>query len=199
MTAGTILRAIETYLRPVVAEVKGICDVAETEWDALQNLAVKPEGFRVVLTWTKAKNADGKTSRSGITTGTLSAYFIAGKGLEAKPGDSFHRTGTGGSLAFIERFEWVIKMLRALEFDHDSIDCEENLAFQGYEVLKFDDKNIARTARADFEILYALDDPTGESGIDPVTLYGGITFTISGGYLLITKNGVTRKVRLLEV
>jgi hypothetical protein len=198
MTAGTILRALETYLQPLVAAVKGDVSVAETEWDAMEQLVQAPERFRVVLSWQREKAAE-ESGRSGIVAGTLAAYVQAPKNLEINPKKSIHREGTGGSMPFLDRAHWVIRMLRAVAFDHDQVDCQENLNYRGLEWLKFEETLAWRTIRAEFDITFAHDDPADESGIDPLTLYGAITFTIEGAYLLITKNGVTRKVRLLEV
>lgn len=189
MDSATILQAVEDYLQPLLAAEKGLLSVAETEEDAIELLANGPERWRVILTM------DGDESRedlnpAGLVVGTLVAWVQSPKGFEAKPGKGLHRASTSGGPSFMTRLHWVIRKLRALQFQHEQIACQ-GLEYKGWNWLRFEETAAFRTARARFEIVFAHDDPETDPGA-LATIAPGFAITGLDGtdFYTVSRNGV---------
>lgn len=200
MQIATILAALEDYLRPIVEADAGVLSVSETETDALEMLAGNaPDKWRVVL------SCDGETApeefgRAGHVLGRVLVYLQQPKGLENPQRKSLHRARTGKQTPFLARLHWLIRKLRAVQFDHDEIDAQQALNYRGWEWIKVDGFAAFRAARAQFEILFVHDDPASELPTpDPVLTPSTPTLAIVGAYLHITLGGATKRVRVMDL
>lgn len=163
MTITAILTALEDYLRPLVLAEKGILSVAETAEDAMELLSGDaPTRWRVVLS-TDGEKAPENDGRAGHVINDITVYVQAPKDLDVDPGKGIHRNAAANSPAFLARLGWVIRKLRAVRFDDDEIDEQQNLNYRGWTWLKYQDALAWRAAKITFELLFVLDDPFGEA------------------------------------
>jgi len=142
--------------------------VAETEEDALELLSNKPLGWRIVLSMDGDKSLD-EMNNSGFVSASLIAHVQAAKGFQLQPGKSIHRTAPGGAASFLTQLHWTIRQIRSLVLAHTEID-RRSPRYVGWSWLKYDGQAAFRTARAEFEIIFAHDDPANYDPSDPVVL-----------------------------
>lgn len=190
MTSATILAAVEDYLGPLVIENKGMVSIAETEEDALAELSEGPENWRVILCMDGDKST-AELNPAGLVEGRLVAYVQAPKGMEAKRNRGMIRESLRGTPAFFTRLHWVIRKLRGLQLVAPDID-KQGLRYFGWDWLRYDGQAAFRTARADFDLIFAHDDPaTDPDGSEPIVL--PLPFKIVGAvdeYYTIALSGV---------
>lgn len=169
MNAAIILAAVEDYLTPLVVDNKGSVSIAETEEDALEQLAVGPDRWRVILCMDGDKNI-GDLNPAGLVEGRMVCYVQAGKGAEAKKNASIHRENVRGASPFLARLHWVIRKVRGLSLASSDID-RRGFRYRGWEWLRYDGQAAFRTVKANFDLVYAHDDPaTDPDGSEPVVL-----------------------------
>jgi len=191
MTISTILAALEDYLTPLVRAQGGLVEVAETEEDALMQLGSNaPDRFRVILS-TAGEKAPEDSGRGGHIRNEVTAFVQAPRGFEPMPGQGLHRHLPSKCPTFLERLNFVIKNLRAVELDSDSIDGQESLNYRGWEWVKYQDLPAWRAARATFEVLYVLDDaftaPRPMITL-PATIITGVS--AEGDFYLLSRDGL---------
>lgn len=176
MDSATILQSVEDYLKPLLADEKGLLSIAETEEDAIEMLANGSERWRVILIM-DGDEAVEDFNPGGFVAATLQAWVQAPKGMEARPGRGLHRQGTNATPAFMTRLHWVIRKIRGLQLVHDEID-RRGFHYQGWNWLRFEETAAFRTARARFILRFAHDDPaTDPDGTEPVTLPSAFRIT----------------------
>lgn len=169
MTSSLILAAIEDTLKPQVAANGGTLSIAETEEDALEELANAPEHWRVVLSMDGDKGLDD-LNPAGLVEGRVVAFVQAPKGFANPPSRNLHRDNVRGTPAFFTRLHWIVRKLRGMQLVATDIDGR-GLRYRGWDWLRFDGQALFRTARASFDLVFAHDDPaTDPTGTDPVVL-----------------------------
>lgn len=198
MTAAALLIALENYLGPLALALSGNLSVAETEFDVMTALAQDPEEFRVVLSCNGDEAIDGN-GRSGAVIGKFSVYVQSPLGFGEEPQQSLHRTTSPTGTAFLERLHAIIKLVRAATLDYDEADGQANFNYRGWHWLKYEDSLTWRTAVAEFELLFVHDDPTLDAAPLTVTLGSPMHFEKVGAYLHVTVDGVTTRIRLLDI
>lgn len=170
MNASTLLIATEDYLLPLLTPEKIELSVAETEVDALEMLALSPDKARAILSLDGAKPVEGDLNPAGLVESRLTIWFQAPKGMEARPGRSIHRSNPGGTRAsFCARLDGLIRKIRAMQILHAEVLCQ-NWEFKGWDWLKFDGLAAYRTAKIEFTLQHALDNPADEEATAPVVL-----------------------------
>jgi len=169
MTSALILAAVEDALKPLIAAEQGLVSVAETEEDAIEQLSNAPERWRVILSMDGDKPIED-LNPSGAVVGSLVAFVQAPKGFEQQPSRNLHRDALKGTPAFFTRLHWVIRKIRGLSLVATDIDAH-GFRYQGWNWLRFDNQALFRTARANFDLVFAHDDPaTDPDGTEPVVL-----------------------------
>jgi hypothetical protein len=169
MTSATILAAVEDYLAPLVLENKGLVSIAETEEDALEELSVAPERWRVVLCMDGDKGIDD-LNPAGLVEARLVVYVQAPKGMEAVRNRSMVRESFRGTPSFFTRLHWLIRKLRGLSLVATDIDST-GLRYRGWDWLRYDGQAAFRTAKASFDLVFAHDDPaTDPEGTELIVL-----------------------------
>jgi len=169
MTSALILASIEDALKPQVAANGGTLSIAETEEDAIEELANAPDHWRVVLSMDGDKGNDD-LNPAGLVEGRVVAFVQAPKGFAVQPNRNLHRDNARGTPAFFARLHWVVRKLRGMQLVATDIDGR-GLRYRGWDWLRFDGQALFRTARASFDLVFAHDDPaTDPTGTEPVVL-----------------------------
>jgi|GEM_PF-2828607 len=169
MTSATILSAVESSLAPLVlADNCGLVSVAEAEEDALQELAQAPERWRVILSMDGDNNLEDLDT--GLVEGRLVAFVQAPKGMEPVRNHNVAHESIRGTPAFFTRLHWLIRKVRGLKLVAPDIDAK-GFRYRGWEWLRYDGQAAFRTAKANFDLIFAHDDPaTDPNGIAAMVL-----------------------------
>lgn len=190
MTSAIILAAVLDYLAPLVTANQGLASIAETEEDALAELFNAPDRWRVILSMDGDKGIEDMNP-GGWVESRIVAYVQAPKGMEIKKGHNLAYENTRGTPPFFTRLHWTIRKLRGLTLSATDID-KTGLRYRGWDWLRYDGQAACRTAKANFDLCFAHDDPeTDPDGTDPVVL--PTPFRITGAYeefYAVSFNGV---------
>lgn len=189
MTSATILAAVEDYLSPLVIENDGMVSVAETEEDALEELSQGPNRWRVILCMDGDKGLEDPNPGCCVEA-RLIAYVQAPKGNEAVRNRSIARESIRGTPAFFTRLHWLIRKLRGLDLAASDID-RTGFRYRGWEWLRYDGQAAFRTAKANFDLIFAHDDPaTDPDGTALVVLPSPFRIVAAGAdYYVINLSG----------
>lgn len=199
MEADLLLQAIEDHLRPKVEAAGGVLDVADNPWDVCGLLEVSPAKWRVILSWDDEAMIEDQC-RGGWVTGVLSVFVQIHRGMEASPGLAIHRDTPAGRTSVTRRVAQVRRWIRGIQFEAEDIakDDYSHLIFTGAQWIdgeKKEGKPPWRCRRMDFNIVYALDDPSTDpdpDGDNPVTIAGAYQISglsDDGGFYVISRNG----------
>ncbi len=198
MEADLLLQAIEGHLRPKVEAAGGTLAVADNPWDVSGLLKISPATWRCILSWDDEQAIEDQC-RGGWVLGTLSVFVQTHRGLEAQPGLTIHKESPAGRTSVTRRVAQVRRWLRAIQFEAPDIakDDFSHLIFKNAAWIEGEGEKAWRCRRLDFELAFALDDPSTDpdpDGDNPVFVSGA--FTISGvsedgGFYLISSGGQT--------
>lgn len=190
MTSALILAAVEDALRAQVVENRGTISVAETETDAMEELANGPDKWRVILSMDGDKSLEA-FNPAGTVRATLVAWVQAPTGLAMQPSRNIHRDAVKGTPAFFTRLHWTIAKIRGLSLLASDID-RRGFEYLGWEWLKFEGQPLFRTAKASFDLIFAHDDPAADpDGLAPVTLPSPFRIVAAGGdHYVVSLSGV---------
>ena len=117
-TPASILKDIETALGPLIKAEKGELDVASDLDHALEKLATKVKGWRVVLLWDG--HGPHELADKGASFCRLTTYIHVNLGLALPVGGKIYQ----GDDSVIARIEQVSKWCRALRWAHGhNVEC----------------------------------------------------------------------------
>ncbi len=173
MTLSALLIALEDTMLPLMADAGGVLAVADTEYDALESLTQAPDRWRVVMVPGGNDSMDSGDDVGGYVADQIHFYVTAPVGMGNNSAKGLHRTKPSTAPSFLARMEWLIREVRGLTVDDESLDreCGRTFRFQGWDWVRVEGLPW-RAARVRFTVRYILTDTDGPDPLPPIMLRG---------------------------
>ncbi|MBB5037111.1 hypothetical protein [Prosthecobacter dejongeii] len=173
MTLSALLIALEDTLQPLMADAGGVLAVADTEYDALESLTQAADRWRVVMVPGGNDSMESGDDVGGYVSDQIHFYVTAPLGLAANPSKGLHRSKPNATPSFLARLEWLMREVRGLTVDDESLDqeCGRAFRFGGWDWVRVEGMPW-RAARVRFTVRYVLTDTDGPDPLPPIMLRG---------------------------
>lgn len=116
-----ILQSLMAALTPLATASGGVCTVAYDPAEAINMLANRPEGWRIIVSADTEKSAEDPQSIIGVSNSEISVIVQAGLGLKEDPALQVYQNRSGNSPSVLELAEVTRCWVRGIQFANEDM------------------------------------------------------------------------------